>query len=68
MLIEYIHPIHYELNINPLISGVVLDSFIYKQTSFFKFFKRISILFDIFDIYKLNSKNLLVSFKCCIAT
>ena len=38
MLIEYNHPIDYELNNNPLISGIIPDSFIYKQTSLLKMF------------------------------
>ena len=38
MLIEHNHQIDYELDINLLIPGVVLDSFIYKQTSLWKNF------------------------------
>ena len=33
MLTEYNHPIDYELDINPLFSDVVPDSFIHKKTS-----------------------------------
>ena len=33
MLTKYIYPIDSELDIIPLISGVVSDSFIYKQAS-----------------------------------
>ena len=37
-LIEYDNQIDYELDINPLISGVVPDIFIHKQTSLLKRF------------------------------
>ena len=38
MLTEYNHPRDYEFDINPLISSIVPDSFIYKQTWLLKIF------------------------------
>ena len=51
MLTEYNHPIHYELDINPLISRVVLDTLIYKQTLLLKGFFYFNFNLDILYIF-----------------
>ena len=55
MLTEYNNPIDYELNINPLISGVVPDFSIYEPTSLLKRFFKWELIIFLFIVDFLSS-------------